>query len=102
MRRSPEPVDNLLVVHTEVTTPGVWLRTGGEAHAGAMAFEVMLSDDSVEQVEGADSYCQEGPLTTFYGNDRPRPLDSWSVKVASYRTDRIARIRRLGPVPVAG
>jgi hypothetical protein len=30
-----------------------------------------------------------------YGNDRPRPLDCWSVKVASYRTDRIARIRRL-------
>lgn len=65
-----------------------------------MAFEITLSDDTVEQVEGADSYSQEGPLTTFYGNDRPRPLDCWSTKVASYRTDRISRIRRLGAVPV--
>jgi hypothetical protein len=60
-----------------------------------MAFEVTLLDETTEKVMGADSYCLEGPLTTFYGNDRPRPLDSWSVKVASYRTDRITRIRRV-------
>jgi hypothetical protein len=60
-----------------------------------MAFEITLDDESTERVDGADSYSLEGPLTTFYGNDRPRPLDSWSVKVASYRTDRITRIRRL-------
>jgi len=63
----------------------------------SMAFEVTLTDDSTEEVDGADSYCLEGPLTTFYGNDRPRPLDSWSTKVASYRTERIARIRRCPP-----
>lgn len=60
-----------------------------------MAFEITLIDESTEQVDGADSYTLEGPLTTFYGNDRPRPLDSWSTKVASYRTERISRIRRL-------
>lgn len=60
-----------------------------------MAFEVTLTDDTVEQVQGADSYTLEGPLTTFFGSDRPRPLDSWSIKVASYRTERIARIRRV-------
>jgi hypothetical protein len=60
-----------------------------------MAFEVTLTDDTTEQVDGADSYTLEGPLTTFFGNDRPRPLDSWSTKVASYRTERIAKIRRL-------
>ncbi len=60
-----------------------------------MPFEVTLDDESTERVDGADSYSLEGPLTTFYGNDRPRPLDSWSVKVASYRTERITRIRRL-------
>lgn len=70
--------------------------TGPMPHDLDMSFEVTLVDDSVEQVEGADSYALEGPLTTFFGNDRPRPLDSWSVKVASFRTDRIARIRRLG------
>jgi hypothetical protein len=61
-----------------------------------MAFEVTLTDDTTERIDGADSYCLEGPLTTFFGNDRPRPLDSWSTKVASYRTERISRIRRLG------
>jgi hypothetical protein len=59
-----------------------------------MAFEVTLIDESTEWVEGADSYQLEGPLTTFYLGERPRSLDSWSTKVASYRTDRIARIRR--------
>jgi hypothetical protein len=73
----------------------IWLPTAEEVHDVSMSFEVTLTDDSVERVDGADSYSLEGPLTTFFGNDRPRPLDSWSIKVASYRTDRIARIRRL-------
>jgi hypothetical protein len=60
-----------------------------------MPFEVTLIDDTTELVDEADSYSLEGPLTTFFGNDHPRPLDSWSIKVASYRTERIARIRRL-------
>jgi hypothetical protein len=68
--------------------------TGPLPYRAGMAFEVTLIDDSTEWVEGADSYQQEGPLTTFYWGERPRPLDSWSTKVASYRTDRIARIRR--------
>jgi hypothetical protein len=73
----------------------IWLPTAEEVHDVSMSFEVTLTDDSVERVDGADSYSLEGPLTTFFGNDRPRPLDSWSIKVASYRTERIARIRRL-------
>lgn len=61
-----------------------------------MTFEVTLADNAVEVVEGADSFQQEGPLTTFFGTDgRHRTLDSWSVKVASIRTDRIIKIRRL-------
>jgi hypothetical protein len=60
-----------------------------------MPFVITLTDETTEEVHGADSYTQEGPLTTFFGNERPRPLDSWSVKVASFRTDRIAKIRRL-------
>jgi hypothetical protein len=60
-----------------------------------MPFEVTLTDDTTERVDGADSYTQEGPLTTFFGNERPRPLDSWSIKIASFRTERIAKIRRL-------
>lgn len=61
-----------------------------------MAFEVVLMDDSTERVDGADSYQQEGPMTTFFDNDnRPGGLGAWSVKVASFRTERIDRIRRL-------
>ena len=81
--------------HTIITGPDLWFPTAQMAHHGGMSFEVTLTDETIEQVEGADSYTLEGPLTTFFGNDRPRPLDSWSVKVASYRTERIARIRRL-------
>lgn len=81
--------------HWISTGLGLWILTGQWPHDGLMAFEVTLTDDTVEQVDGADSYTLEGPLTTFFGNDRPRPLDSWSVKVASYRTERISRIRRL-------
>lgn len=88
MRQSP-------ITHCKSTASGVWFPTDQVADDGAMSFEVTLTDDSVERVDGADSYTLEGPLTTFFGNDRPRPLDSWSVKVASYRTDRICRIRRL-------
>jgi hypothetical protein len=61
-----------------------------------MAFEVTLADDSVEWVDRADSYQLEGPMTTFFdSSDRPGGMGSWSVKLASYRTERIVRIRRV-------
>ncbi|CAA9254670.1 MAG: hypothetical protein AVDCRST_MAG50-2365 [uncultured Acidimicrobiales bacterium] len=60
-----------------------------------MAFEIVLADDSIEQVDGADSYQQEGPMTTFFDNgERVGGLGCWSIKVASYRTEKIVRIRR--------
>jgi len=73
----------------------IWFPTGHQVQYQGMPFEVTLTDDTTERVDGADSYTLEGPLTTFFGNDRPRPLDSWSIKIASYRTERIAKIRRL-------
>ena len=60
-----------------------------------MAFEVTLADETTEWVDGADSYQQEGPMTTFFGNEARRAtIDCWSVKVASIRTDRIVKILR--------
>ena len=60
-----------------------------------MAFEVQLSDESVEWVEGADSFQQEGPMTTFFTSDGRRgTLDCWSVKMAQFRTDQIVKIIR--------
>jgi hypothetical protein len=69
--------------------------TGVAAHHRCMAFEVVLLDESVEWVDGADSFQQEGPMTTFFASDGRRgTLDCWSVKMASFRTDRIDRIVR--------
>ena len=46
-------------------------------------------------VEGADAYQQEGPLTTFFSlRDDRHVIDSWSVRLASYRTSDISAIRR--------
>jgi len=68
-----------------------------------MAFEVVLSDETVEWVDGADSFQQEGPMTTFFASDGRRgTLDCWSVKMASFRTDRIDKIiRREAATPQA-
>jgi hypothetical protein len=62
-----------------------------------MGYEVILSDESTELVDDADSYTQEGPLTTFYGVEPGRPprLDAWSTKLLSIRTDRIVCIRKV-------
>ena len=61
-----------------------------------MAYEVTISDGSVDVVDGADSYQQEGPLTTFFQNGPGRSVvDSWSVRLASYRTASILRVRRV-------
>lgn len=58
-------------------------------------FAVTLTDDTTDVVEGADAYQQEGPLTTFFAFRNEREvIDSWSVRLASYRTSDIAAIRR--------
>ena len=64
-------------------------------------FEVILRDGAVLTVEGADAYQQEGPMTTFFrrGNGRD-VIDSWSTRMASYRTADLMVVRRVeGAVP---
>lgn len=65
-------------------------------------FTVTLADTTIDHVEHADAYQQEGPLTTFFAftGDR-RVIDSWSVRLASYRTADITAIRRAAIVPDA-
>jgi len=60
-------------------------------------FAVTLTDSTTDMVEDADAYQQEGPMTTFFafGSNR-QVIDSWSTRIASYRTADIAAIRR-GP-----
>jgi hypothetical protein len=63
-----------------------------------MAYEVTSTDGTVEVVAGADSYQQEGPLTTFFGLGPGRSVvDSWATRLASYRTAEIRKVRRVAP-----
>lgn len=58
-------------------------------------FEVTLNDRTVEVVDGADAYQQEGPLTTFFALRSERQvIDSWSIRLASFRTADIVAVRR--------
>ena len=58
-------------------------------------FEVTLRDRSVETIAGADAYQQEGPMTTFFRRGDGRDvIDSWSIRVASFRTADLLVVRR--------
>jgi hypothetical protein len=63
-----------------------------------MSYQVLLLGDRLELVEGADAYVQEGPLTTFFqGRDGRAVLDSWSRRLASFRTADIVSVRLVVP-----
>lgn len=58
-------------------------------------FSVTLSDQSTVDIDNADAYQQEGPLTTFFRlDDGRRVIDSWSVRLASFRTNDIVAVQR--------
>jgi len=64
-------------------------------------FAVTLNDDTTDIIEDADAYQQEGPLTTFYQCREGRTIiDSWSTRLASYRTASVVAIRRARANPV--
>ena len=59
-----------------------------------MSYRVTFVDDRVESIAGADAYLQEGPLTTFFRTSPRRGVvDSWSTRLASFRTVDIRAIR---------
>lgn len=65
-------------------------------------FEVTLRDSTVEIIEGADAYQQEGQMTTFFANSSGRQIvDCWSTRLASLRTSQVVIIRRVDRVLVA-
>ena len=60
-----------------------------------MSFVVHFEDDTTTVVDDADSYEQEGPLTTFFDrNGGGRLASSFAVRVASFRTSKIVEVRR--------
>lgn len=59
-------------------------------------FQITLKDRSVERIEGADAYQQEGSMTTFFRTGSGRNVvDTWSTRMASFRTSEVIMIRRL-------
>lgn len=85
--------------------PAKPVRTDDEPGGHGPVYQVTLADRTVERVEGADAYQQEGPMTTFFRTAAGRQVvDTWSTRVASFRTADIVIIRRLagaaaGPRP---
>lgn len=64
-------------------------------HDEMPTFEVVLRDGGSELLEGADAYQQEGPMTTFFRCGPGREtIDSWSTRVASFRTADVVVVRR--------
>lgn len=63
-------------------------------------FEVTLRDSTVERIDEADAYQQEGQMTTFFRNTSERTVvDTWSTRMASFRTSEIVIIRRVEADP---
>ncbi len=61
-----------------------------------MAYVITFGDEqkAAELIEGADAYQQEGPLTTFFKTSPGRTIvDSWSTRLASFRTVDIRSVR---------
>ena len=58
-------------------------------------FAIQLSKGETITIDEADTYQFEGPLTTFFSTGSSRQvIDSWSTRIASYRTADIVSIER--------
>lgn len=66
-------------------------------------FEITLRDGTVEVIDGADAYQQEGQMTTFFRTAATRQVvDCWSTRVASFRTTEVFIVRRREPAQADG
>ena len=59
-----------------------------------MDYELTFVDGRAEVIAGADSYEQEGPMTTFFQSDGRNYVDFWSSRIASFRTTDLSAVRR--------
>ena len=60
-----------------------------------MVFELIFVDGRAEVVSGVDNYEQKGPMTTFFQSEGRNYVDSWSLRIASYRTVDLTSVRRV-------
>ena len=59
-----------------------------------MDYELSFVDGRAEVIAGADSYEQEGPMTTFFQSDGRNYVDFWSSRIASFRTTDLSAVRK--------
>lgn len=60
------------------------------------SYQITLKDRTTDRIDGADAYQQEGQMTTFFRTASGRNVvDTWSTRVASFRTSELVVIRRL-------
>ena len=60
------------------------------------SYQLTLKDRTTEVIDGADAYQQEGQMTTFFRTGSGRSVvDTWSTRVASFRTCELVAIRRV-------
>lgn len=63
------------------------------------SYRITLKDRTTEDIDDADAYQQEGQMTTFFQTGSGRNVvDTWSIRMASFRTSEIIAIRRVEPV----
>ncbi|MFN8017776.1 MAG: hypothetical protein U0P45_06605 [Acidimicrobiales bacterium] len=63
------------------------------------AYAITLKDQRTERIDDADAYQQEGQMTTFFRTGSGRQVvDTWSTRMASFRTSEIMAIRRVEAV----
>lgn len=63
------------------------------------SYQITMKDRTMERIEGADAYQQEGQMTTFFQTGSGSSVvDTWSTRIASFRTSEVVVIRRLGHV----
>lgn len=59
-------------------------------------FEIEFTAGNLLHLEGADAYQPEGAMTTFFASGSSRStIDSWSTRIASYRTADILSVQRV-------
>lgn len=59
-------------------------------------FEIEFTSGHLLHLEGADAYQPEGSMTTFFASGSSRStIDSWSTRIASYRTADITSVQRV-------
>lgn len=65
------------------------------------SYRITLKDQTTEVIDEADAYQQEGQMTTFFQTGSGRQVvDTWSTRLASFKTSEVMAIRRMDTTAV--